>query len=1021
MKALAAAALVSAVCAGCATLSVDEARRITTRFQDQPIAPPPRTIADIVRSLETIAPAPDRLAEQRAGADAQPITSSDAALAQFYRRRGLAAWDLGRTEQFLDDLRRAGRHADAARLDYRELRRVLIPLAFAEMEAANFNTGLETLRRAMAIQPTVATTAADMAARFYAMVGDVESARSYEDWISRNIVGASTTDPPPRWRFSAVRIWPLHAEGRWADAEPHIREAIRMQDIQTPGEVTPSPGDRLRLARVLAENVLAQRRLAEAETLAREALRRALALYGRHNPHTVEAVALVGRVLSEQGRFDDAERLARIGLGLLDDAGMAVGSLTRSGHLHTLGGVLVAQRKWPEAIATFDRARTGIRDAELYERLYGRGLDAPLAYAYSGRAAEAVRLLAAALDFRRRTLPRNHSDTAETQAVLAVARKRAGDREGALADFLASVPSLVAHGRAGDGSGARERRLRLIVGEYLDLLGERRQPGAVQEALQLAEAARGRNVQRALAAAATRAAARDQRLADLVRQEQDARRHIAVLEARSAAFASAAAAERPAALVETAQARLAELRAAHDTLQREIARTFPEYAALMNPAPPSVADVQTHLQPGESVVVLHSGHERTFVWAIPARGPVAFAPAAAPTAQLRDWVATLRRALDLDVRTVGDIAPFDTAVAHRLYAAVLAPVEDGWRSAQTLIVVPDGPLAQLPFALLVTQPKDVPPSRSGAPLFAPYRDVPWLARQVAIVQVPSVSALVTLRSLSPTSAPRRPFVGFGDPWFAARQAQRAPVSARAADVARRTAPATRTVDSAQLAMLPPLPETAEEVRQIARVLGADPERDVFLGREASEHVVRSTDLSDRRVVMFATHGLVPGDLDGLTEPALALTAPSLAGTPGDGLLTLGKILGLRLNADWVVLSACNTAAAEGAGAEAVSGLGRAFLYAGTRAVLVSNWAVETTSAAALTTEIFRRQAASPGLAGAEALRQAMLGLMDGPGLVRDGRTLFSYAHPVFWAPFSLVGDNRGQRSEASRDTRDAPR
>src|SRR5690606_2616099 len=146
-----------------------------------------------------------------------------------------------------------------------------------------------------------------------------------------------------------------------------------------------------------------------------------------------------------------------------------------------------------------------------------------------------------------------------------------------------------------------------------------------------------------------------------------------------------------------------------------------------------------------------------------------------------------------------------------------------------------------------------------------------------------------------------------------------------------------------------LPDTADEVRSIAVALRADPVADVFLGEAANEQRVKSMPLADRKVVMFATHGLVPGDLNGLHQPALALSSPRLAGNDGDGLLTMEEILGLKLNAEWVVLSACNTATGEGAGAEAVSGLGRAFFYAGTRTLLVSNWPVETTSARALTT------------------------------------------------------------------------
>lgn len=183
--------------------------------------------------------------------------------------------------------------------------------------------------------------------------------------------------------------------------------------------------------------------------------------------------------------------------------------------------------------------------------------------------------------------------------------------------------------------------------------------------------------------------------------------------------------------------------------------------------------------------------------------------------------------------------------------------------------------------------------------------------------------------------------------------------------------------------------------------------DVFLGQSASEMAVKNTDLSNRRVLVFATHGLVPGDLDGLLQPALALSSPAVTGdADNDGILTMGEIMGLRLNADWVVLSACNTAAGQGAGSEAVSGLGQAFFYAGTRALLVSNWPVESASAKLLTTELFRQQEADPTLSRAVALQKSMLKLLD-TGTYRDPNTnqaVYAYAHPMFWAPFSLVGE-----------------
>ena len=200
-------------------------------------------------------------------------------------------------------------------------------------------------------------------------------------------------------------------------------------------------------------------------------------------------------------------------------------------------------------------------------------------------------------------------------------------------------------------------------------------------------------------------------------------------------------------------------------------------------------------------------------------------------------------------------------------------------------------------------------------------------------------------------------------------------------------------------------DTADELRSIAQALRTDQAKALHLGKDANEQVVENSDLSHYKVVAFATHGLVPGELDGLTQPALALTAPQVAGIDGNGLLTMDKVLALKLDADWVVLSACNTGAAEGAGAEAFSGLGRAFFYAGTRAVLVTNWSVNSQSAKLLVADLFKRQADDPALTRAEALRQAMIALLDAPGyLGTDGKIEFTYAHPLFWAPYSIIGD-----------------
>jgi CHAT domain-containing protein len=328
-----------------------------------------------------------------------------------------------------------------------------------------------------------------------------------------------------------------------------------------------------------------------------------------------------------------------------------------------------------------------------------------------------------------------------------------------------------------------------------------------------------------------------------------------------------------------------------------------------------------------------------------------------------------------------------------------------------LIVSTNGALGLLPLGLLPTDATEVAAKVEGQPYFASYRNVPWLARTHAIVSIPSASALRTLRGVAPTTVTRDAFIGFGDPVFKVGVDEPAAKVASAGDatrgvrVAHRVLSNTLSKRSATLGDLERLPDTADELRAIAAALHADPDKVLYLGKAANEQTVKKLDLSRYRIVAFATHGLKAGDLDGLTQPALALTAPEVANIEGDGLLTVEKILSLKLNADWVVLSACNTAAGAGAGAEAVSGLGRAFFYAGSRSLLVTNWAIHSESARELVSDVFRRQADNPALSRAEALRQAMIALLDG-GASKDGtgRVVFTYGHPSFWAPYSIIGD-----------------
>jgi CHAT domain-containing protein len=599
----------------------------------------------------------------------------------------------------------------------------------------------------------------------------------------------------------------------------------------------------------------------------------------------------------------------------------------------------------------------------------------------------------------------------------------AGRDADAIQEFTAAIPVLIAAAQetAADETSlvaARSDESQLIVEGYIGLMAkmQTRLAETAIESFHLADSIRSQSVQQALSASSARVVAKDPALAELIRKEQDLAKQInAQLGVLNNALALPSS-ERDEAGVRAINATIEKARSERAKARAEIARRFPSYADLIDPKSPSVEHMRDALRPGEAFLSFYFGHEKSFVWAVPKQGAVAFAPIDATAGELESKVRKLREALEpRTIRTVYDIPPFDLALAYELYRLLLEPVEAGWKQANSLIVVTNGALGLLPLSLLPTAPTSVTERRD--PWFALYRTVPWLGRTHAVSMVPSAAALRALRQLPPGSAKRETLVGFGDPFFSAEQAAeaerqqpRGPLIEVASlpdqEVAlrHRAVVETRQIDSADLARLPRLPDTADELKSIALSLHVDPSKALHLGKDANERVVKGTDLSRFRIVAFATHGLMPGDLTGLTQPALALSAPTVADVDGDGLLTMEEVLALKLDADWVVLSACNTATGAEAGAEAVSGLGRAFFYAGTRALLVTNWAVMSDAATALTTDTFRRQAADPKLARAEALRQAMLGLIDGPGYVYAGNTVYSYAHPLFWAPYSIIGD-----------------
>jgi CHAT domain-containing protein len=323
---------------------------------------------------------------------------------------------------------------------------------------------------------------------------------------------------------------------------------------------------------------------------------------------------------------------------------------------------------------------------------------------------------------------------------------------------------------------------------------------------------------------------------------------------------------------------------------------------------------------------------------------------------------------------------FDVETAHDLYQTLLGPAEGMLGGVKHLLVVPTGPLQSLPLGMLVTSPPE-----------AGVSDHAWLAKQFAITTLPTVSSLRALRKFAKATKASDPFTGFGNPSLSGSEGD-----ARGVEVASLFRGTIANVD--EVRKLQSLPGTAAELRQIADYLGGK-EDDLYLRDRATETMVKEIALDQSKVVAFATHGLISGELKGLSEPALVLTPPAKGTEADDGLLTASEIAQLQLNADFVILSACNTASADKPGAEGLSGLAKAFFYAGARSLLVSHWLVESSASTKLTTRMFDELKANPGIGRSEALRRSMMALAKNQ----------KYAHPLLWAPFVVVGEGGAQR------------
>ncbi len=984
-----------AACESTQSVPIEEAEKTTAEFQSLSFSPPPRTISDIRELL------------------GEPVIPPDCNSAYAEHEEAL-----NHTRELASGIKHeVGTSASFSAMD-------IVYQAEQSFMVGNFKDALnlhEQVRSAKSVSMALARNSSSYS-RFYAGIGDAQGAKEQLYNTKRYVSTASGGSIDySKTKKGKVLIAQAQASSAIASqnvqlAELYIRELLELSRVR--------PGVHINKAwfsSELVSNMLKQRRLKEAELEARAALRQAVTLSEDRGTFYKARVGLLATkfatVMREQGRLEDAEYAARISINIYERNCALPQSLPLAQARHVLMEVLAAQKEWPAVLEQVEIARTALaRHPELFERIFSQSSEFGLALVNTGRVDEGLEVLE---NLEQQMVSRDGADSyaaAEARAALAQAFWKKGDAESAYSMFSSALSGML---KVIDGIASTSRqttqlnRTQQFVDAYLKFLLEQHQNNTPSievtgELFRLSQIVRKGNVNTALNASAARAAVRDTHLAELVRHEQNAGQEIAAILETLNYLVMAPPDQVEIELLNSLRARFNELSEARISLIDEIEQHFPEYSDLVRPKPVLASEVQSSLHDDEALVVYHVMDDQTLVWALQ-RDNMLFARIPLGAEAVRKSVETLRLALDPQAESLDEIPAFDVGFGYQLYQSLLKPVETGWAGAKHLIIVPHKSLGFLPFGVLPREKLKI--EENQIPLFSSYRQVRWLARTHTITVVPSVGSITTLRRTIDHSPNRDLFAGFADPWFNIEQMTQANSESSSLQIssrgvfATRTVPNTRQSNSASIGDLPRLPDTAEEIWDIARSLGEDPSGTTFVGDAASEKRIKTMDLSSTRVIAFATHGLVPGDLNGLSEPALAFSAPEVTGDDDDGLLTMSEVLGLKLDADWILLSACNTAAADGKGAEAVSGLGKAFFYAGARSLLVTNWPVETTSAKALTTGIFQAQSANPSLSRAEALQQTMLQVLDKKVFTNDrGQIVFSYAHPIFWAPFSLVGD-----------------
>ena len=780
---------------GTPSLSLDEAKKVTASFEGG-FVPPPRTITDITgildqqkrKDLET-------LGKLRLEADKKPpVAGNNAELAMFYYKRGETADHLGRGHQALADYQKAAELFKVS--NAQELRaNAISAAAFVEAYFGNFSNSIKGQRKSIELTSDDITLVARrlVLAGMAAEAGDFALAEQelkrvrplLNEVLSWNLTGRKRAITETL--HSTARAMVLAKRGKLDEAEAFMRDAVKKwkpyKDGAGAGKNTDSKlsgQTYVWYLRHLALVLIAQERYVEAEVIAREGLLHMLSDYGRYSSYVASALNLLTETLLEQGRYEEAGQLAAASIQIYKEVGVKPESWTLNSARETMANILVAQGEWEEALEIYTQIEHDLAaDLPTFEKYFSGNLNWAFAQFSTGNIEAAAAIAENIYAKNENLLGKKHYTTAEALGFLAATQVASNDLKAALSNFQDSVPILVSRSRQSQGAqdtqAFRRQRLGLILESYIHLLSKIRGTSlehevgfdVIAESFRIADLSRGRSVQSALNASSARAAIKDPELASLARREQDAQKQVSVLYGQLANLIRSEPSLSNASATTDIRVRIDDLRGARAALMEEIESRFPDYAQLVNPKPITIEAARAVLGSDEAMIATYVGSEETYVWAASREGDVEFAVVDVGRKTLLETVQSLRQALEPDATTLGDIPDFALPTAHKLYTKILKPVAAAWKGKKNLLVVAHGPLGRLPFSLLPTKPAGL--KSDVKPLFAGYRNVPWLARSHAVTMLPSVASLRTLRRLPKGAETRTAFVGFADPWFSQPQ------------------------------------------------------------------------------------------------------------------------------------------------------------------------------------------------------------------------------------------------------------